>query len=149
MAASSSSNYRTNNSPTVHPPRSPSPPASAYFPSLSSDANAIFRPTPDAESHFAYSTTLRRHQSEAAAALKSPAVFAAAFNAEASSLWTRVVNTVTGRQMNEYQRVENGTSKDDAKNTASAKFAHYPIDVSPNRIYLVLSTELSYVHRPH
>ncbi|KAF8806624.1 Ca-transporting ATPase [Phlegmacium glaucopus] len=140
-ATSSASNYRTNDSPTAyraaHPnqPRSPSPPASAYFPLMSADANARFRPTPDAESHFAYSTTLRRHQSEGAAALKSPAFFAAAVNAEASSLWTRAVDTVTGRQTSDHPRAENGTSgthKDETKDTASAKFAHYPVDATVN-----------------
>lgn len=149
IATSSASNYRVAASPTAyqttHPnhPRSPSPPASAYFPLLSADTNARFRPTPDAESHFAYSTTLRRHHSEGTAALKSPAVFVAAVNAEASSLWTRVVNTVTGRQNNEYQRVENGVTRDEAKNTASAKFAHYPVDVSPCSTQLLLPTELA------
>lgn len=136
MATSSASDYRVSTSPTVYNtthPRSPSPPASAYFPLLSADTEARFRPTADAESHFAYSTTLRRHQSEGAAALKSPAVFAAAVNAEAFSLWTRAVNAVTGRQDNEYQRVENGTpgiSTEVSKDTASAKFAHCTVDVS-------------------
>ena len=114
--------------------RSPSPPASAYFPSLSADTDSRFRPTPNAESHFAYSTTLRRHHTEGAAALRSPAVFAAAVNAEVSSWWTRAINIITGRQHNEYQRVEHGASDVGTKNavdTASAKFAHYPVDVSP------------------
>ena len=136
VATSSASDYRVSSSPTVYNtihPRSPSPPASAYFPLLSADTDARFRPTADAESHFAYSTTLRRHQSEGAAAMKSPAVFAAAVNAEAYSLWRRAVNVVTGQQSNDYQRVENGTpgvSTDEAKDTASAKFAHCAVDVS-------------------
>jgi Ca2+-transporting ATPase len=65
--------------------------------------------------------------------LKSPAVFAAAVNAEAFSLWTRAVNTITGQRNNDYQRVENGTpgaSTEEAKDTASAKFAHCTVDVS-------------------
>lgn len=136
MATSSASDYRVSGSPTVYHaahPRSPSPPASAYFPLLSADTDARFRPTADAESHFAYSTTLRRHQSEGAAALKSPAVFAAAVNAEAFSLWRRAVSFVTGQRNNDYQRVENGTagvSTDEVKDTASAKFAHCTVDVS-------------------
>jgi len=153
-ATSSASNYRTNDSPSAYRaaypnhPRSPSPPASAYFPLLSADANARFRPTPDAESHFAYSTTLRRHQSEGAAALKSPAIFAAAVNAEASGLWTRAVNTFTGRETND-RRDENGaagTSGDEVKDTASAKFAHHPVDVSPIRLtnHSPLSFQLNY-----
>ncbi len=139
MAASSSSNYRIpQNSASVygHGPRTPSPPASAYFPLLSADTNTRLRPTPDAESHFAYSTTLRRHHSEArAASLASPAVFAAAVNAEATSLWTRLVNTITGKSTNEYQAVENGrntppiTQRTESKDTASAKFAHHTVEV--------------------
>ena len=148
MATSSASNYR---SPTTYHgarsshPRSPSPPASAYFPLLSPDSNARFRPTPDAESHFAYSTTLRRHHSEgAAAALKSPAVLAAAVNAEALSLWRRVVNAITGQQTKDYQRVENGTpgvSTDIAKDTASSKFAHCAVDVSLIQLPCFFSAE--------
>lgn len=42
---------------------SPSPPATAYFSGFSEDPNARHEPTanPDAQAHFAYSTTLRRH----------------------------------------------------------------------------------------
>ena len=148
MATSSASDYRVSGSPTVYHashPRSPSPPASAYFPLLSADSDARFRPTANAESHFAYSTTLRRHQSEGAAALKSPAGFVAAVNAEACSLWGRAVNTITGQQNNDYQRVENGTagvSTEEAKDTASAKFAHCAVDVSVIQPTFHLSTEL-------
>jgi Ca2+-transporting ATPase len=151
MATSSASDYRVNGSPTVYNtihPRSPSPPASAYFPLLSAGTDARFRPTADAESHFAYSTTLRRHQSEGAAALKSPAVFAAAVNAEAFSLWRRAINLVTGQRNHDYQRVENGTpdvSTHEAKDTASAKFAHSAVDVSlvqPTTIFQLNSHRL-------
>ncbi|KJA28829.1 hypothetical protein HYPSUDRAFT_33216 [Hypholoma sublateritium FD-334 SS-4] len=140
MAASSSSNYRIpQNSASVygHGPRTPSPPASAYFPLLSADTTTRLRPTPDAESHFAYSTTLRRHHSEGAA-LASPAVFAVAVNAEATSLWTRLVNTITGKSTNEYQTVENGrdtppmTQRTESKDTASAKFAHHTVEATVN-----------------
>lgn len=139
-AASSSSTYRgTTHSANGygHGPRTPSPPASAYFPLLSADTNTRLRPTPDAESHFAYSTTLRRHHSDGTA-LSSPAVFAAAVNAEATSLWTRAVNAITGRSINEYQPVEGGresppmTQRAEPKDTASAKFAHHTVEVRLN-----------------
>ena len=136
VATSSASNYRVGGSPTVYNathPRSASPPASAYFPLLSADTDARFRPTADAESHFAYSTTLRRHPSEGAAALTSPAGFAAAVNAEAVGLWRRTINVITGQRNNDYQRVENGTagvSTGDTKETASGKFAHCAVNVS-------------------
>lgn len=137
IAASSSSNYRVGQHSANaygHAPRSPSPPASAYFPLLSADTTSRLRPTRDAESHFAYSTTLRRHSE--GVGLSSPAVFAAAVNAEATSLWTRAVNTITGRQTNEYQMVGNGRGtppdlqRAPTKDTASAKFAHHTVEVS-------------------
>ncbi|KAL1745521.1 hypothetical protein HDZ31DRAFT_63015 [Schizophyllum fasciatum] len=43
-------------------PREDSPPASAYFTNLRDDTDTTPRPAPGAEEHFAYSTTLRRHQ---------------------------------------------------------------------------------------
>lgn len=149
MAASTSSHYRHPSHSAV--PRSPSPPASAYFPLLSANENTTrFRPTPDAEAHFAYSTQLRRHQSESAAALSSPAVFAAAVNAEATSLWTRVVNTMTGRKTNEYQAVENGRasplSAQAAKDTASGRWAHESIEVSAHISYpSIPSSDISFL----
>lgn len=148
MAASSSSNYRGHSAAAYgHAPRSPSPPASAYFPLLSADTNTRLRPTPNAEAHFAYSTTLRRHQSEGAAALASPAEFAAAVNAEATSLWTRAVNTITGRESNDYQPAGNGREtppvmqEGQAKDTASAKFAHYTIEVRVKVLYALTPSE--------
>ncbi|KAF7782760.1 hypothetical protein Agabi119p4_2136 [Agaricus bisporus var. burnettii] len=125
-----------------NPNRTPSPPASAYFPLLSGDANAQLRPTPDADIHFAYSTTLRRHHSDGAA-LTSPGHFAAAVEAEATSLWKRALLTVTGQPLPETPGLENGlpttrpadprpppsagTLQDEKKDTISAKFAHYSV----------------------
>lgn len=130
--------------------RSPSPPASSYFPLLSADTNARLRPTPDAEAHFAYSTTLRRHHSDGAA-LNSPTQFAAAVEAEATSLWKRALLTITGQpdpqqrdRDRDIQRAEGvesglgeqrspplvgGLQKEQKKDTASAKFAHYGVEV--------------------
>lgn len=138
--ASTSSSYRYGQPPsasTYGHPRSPSPPASAYFPLLSANSNTRLQPTANAEAHFAYSTSLRRHQSEGAAALASPAVFAAAVNAEATSLWSRLMNFLKGRPTNEYQPVDNGRSptipqqqqREEAKDTLSSKFAHYSVEV--------------------
>ncbi|KAJ7578276.1 Ca-transporting ATPase [Mycena floridula] len=114
--------------------RSPSPPASAYFPLLSADHNREnrLRPTPDAESHFAYSTTLRRHHIEPT--LASPAQFAHVVNTEALSLWQKAVAAVTGRQPVptddhlESARVEREFPKEDRRDTVSAKFAHCSIE---------------------
>jgi len=72
--------------------------------------------------------------------MPSPAYIASAVNAEASSLWSRVVGFVTGRK-DEYARLENGLAtaptttngrvRDEvrAANTASAQFAHTSVEV--------------------
>jgi Ca2+-transporting ATPase len=111
--------------------RSESPPASAYFPLLSADSNARLRPMPDAEAHFAYSTTLRRHPTELTMASTAQAV-----NAEASSLWSKLISVITGRRRkDDYgERMENGHVITDEPNevkrdTASARFAHYSVEV--------------------
>ncbi|KAI6029164.1 hypothetical protein BKA83DRAFT_4031260, partial [Pisolithus microcarpus] len=44
--------------------RSPSPPASSYFRTVSDLQDGEPQPTPGASTHFAYSTTLRRHHHE-------------------------------------------------------------------------------------
>lgn len=110
--------------------RSPSPPASAYFPLLS--ARDALRPTADADSHFAYSTTLRRHHVDNP--LGSPADIAQTLNAEASSLWGRAVAAVTGQQQPERSQDNlesarllaqpNPAADDDRRDTVSARFAH-------------------------
>ncbi|KAG5642209.1 hypothetical protein DXG03_003400 [Asterophora parasitica] len=120
VASSSSAAHRQNYN------RSPSPPASAYFPLLSADGR--LRPTPDAGSHFAYSTTLRRHPNEVSAALASPAILAHAVNVEAHSLWSRAVGAITGqRPEHEYTMIEAGRAspqREPSSTTASAQFAH-------------------------
>ena len=111
------------------PPRSPSPPASAYFPLLSDDR---LRPVPNAESHFAYSTTLRRHHADAT--LGSPSDIAHVVEAEASSLWSKAVALVTGQPPE--GAVENGRlspkppQREERRDTVSARFAHYSVEVS-------------------
>ena len=111
--------------------RPASPPASAYFPSFPDGPYARPVAAPDAESHFAYSTTLRRHHTEFTA-LQSPALFAAAVNAEATTLWSRLANTVSGRQDPEgdlgrpkYTALEHEAKGD----TLSARFAHCSVEV--------------------
>jgi len=127
VASSSSASHRQ----IYQGNRSPSPPASAYFPLLSANGSARLRPTPDADAHFAYSTTLRRHPSEASA-LASPAHLASAVNAEAQSLWSRAVGYVTGRRSeNDYGengRVSPATQREPQSNTASAQFAHTSVE---------------------
>ncbi|KAF8161750.1 Ca-transporting ATPase [Mycena galopus ATCC 62051] len=141
QASSSSSSTRHAYAYSMHDsPRSASPPASTYFPLLSGDSGARLRPTPDAESHFAYSTTLRRHQPDGPPI--SPVNIAYAVEAEASNLWSRVVSAVSGQTPDRNLEIGRatpppGTSWDgqstqplaqEVRDTASARFAHCSIE---------------------
>ncbi len=123
--------------------RPESPPASTYFPLLAGDAdNSGLRPVPDAESHFAYSTTLRRHALDGS--LSSPTEFAQAVNAEASSLWSRALRTVTGQPPERNVESGRGTpqptiQRHQTKETLSARFAHCTIQVCTRQIPLELT----------
>ncbi|KAJ6488267.1 Ca-transporting ATPase [Mycena vitilis] len=127
-AASSSSSFARHTFAMHDPPRSASPPASTYFPLLSGDSGARLRPTADAESHFAYSTTLRRHNADGLPL--SPVEIASAVNAEASSLWSRAVSVVTGQPLE--MSVEDGRATpppmQEVRDTMSARFAHCSIE---------------------
>ncbi|KAJ6534044.1 Ca-transporting ATPase [Mycena vulgaris] len=127
-AASTSSSFTRHTFPMHDRIRSESPPASTYFPLLSGDSGARLRPTADAESHFAYSTTLRRHQGDGLPL--SPTELASAVNAEASSLWSRAVGVVTGQPPE--TSVEDGRAtppgKQEVRDTMSARFAHCSVE---------------------
>ncbi|KAJ7798618.1 Ca-transporting ATPase [Mycena olivaceomarginata] len=130
-AASSSSSFVRHHAfaPMHDQQRSASPPASTYFPLLSGDSGARLRPTADAESHFAYSTTLRRHGADGSPI--SPIDIAHAVNAEASSLWTRAVSVVTGQPLEtnlENGRVTPPPMQEQLRDTMSARFAHCSIE---------------------
>lgn len=120
--------------------RSPSPPASTYFPFLAADQDrARLQPVPDAESHFAYSTTLRRHHVDGGAEI------AQAVNAEATSIWTRFIAFVTGEP--QQRSLEDGRRPspvraavaEERKDTVSAKFAHASVEVSLATLFKLLS----------
>ncbi|KAJ3796220.1 Ca-transporting ATPase [Lentinula aff. detonsa] len=129
-------------------PRTASPPASAYFPMLSADPNASLRPTADANAHFAYSTTFRRHQIENS--LASPRNIASG----AQGLWSRVLTTVTG-QPSEEDRLENGretpapSRRTESSNTASEKFAHTSVEDTVNYFRSSSTTGLLLSDIPH
>lgn len=128
------------------PARSPSPPASSYFPLLS-NTDAEPQPLRDAEAHFAYSTTLRRHQPENA--LTSPAEIAFMVNAEASSLWQKAVSVVTGRPLSQEPNLENGHAfteglKEERPDTISARFAHYTVEVRVGSLRIVFFSSSNY-----
>lgn len=120
--------------------RSDSPPASAYFPDVSHDTEREPRPTAGADSHFAYSTTLRRHNTEGPLS----AVDAGAVH----NLWQRAIEAVTGERQQHYERLENGHAGPESlahaekKDTPSAKFAHCTVEVSGNLILFIHQTQM-------
>jgi Ca2+-transporting ATPase len=67
--------------------------------------------------------------------LSTPKGLAAAVNAEASSLWSRMINFTSGRTTNNYQPLENGSDtspvqqRAEAEGTQSGKFAHCSVEV--------------------
>ncbi|KAJ7750112.1 Ca-transporting ATPase [Mycena maculata] len=127
-ASSSSSSFARHTFAMHDQPRAASPPASTYFPLLSGDSGARLRPTADADSHFSYSTTLRRHHPEGLPL--SPTDLAHVVNVEASSLWSRAVGAVTGQPPE--TSLENGRATPpptlEAHDTMSARFAHTSVE---------------------
>ena len=122
-------------------PRSPSPPASSYFPRVSLDLDREPQPTPDADQHFAYSTTLRRHQRERSLSiLQNPTAagiqnMASELRSEGfTGLWQRALRAVSGWTADQADTMENGyipiTAEVEAaqKETPSTRFAHRTVE---------------------
>jgi Ca2+-transporting ATPase len=77
---------------------------------------------------------------------------AQAVNAEASSLWSRAVGAITGQQQeSDYgERMENGQAVISAQSerndqTASARFAHYSVEVGFKKNSVELYGQVSFV----
>lgn len=111
-------------------PRSSSPPASSYFPTVSASQTGEPQPAAGASTHFAYSTTLRRHHDHV---LSIPLTPGMAPNMTAEGLWQRVANFVTGRRSHGnvledgYSRVGHGPET--TKESPSAHFARLSVKV--------------------
>ncbi|KAI0061869.1 Ca-transporting ATPase [Artomyces pyxidatus] len=113
-------------------PRSPSPPASAYFSKFVGDEQEP-QASPDAQSHFAYSTTLRRHHPDGLGLTPHSAGFPAFDSLRSavaeegpSGIWDRLVSLVKGAQGRE-DTLENGYAPvpkpEEQQETPSARFA--------------------------
>ncbi|KAG7093836.1 hypothetical protein E1B28_007475 [Marasmius oreades] len=101
----------------LYSPRSASPPASAYF----EHGEQNLTPRADAGSHFAYSTTLRRHHVEESAEVK--------IAHEAQGLWQQVLSWFNeGPKHKEVEQRESVVGMQNEKNTVSAKFAHISVE---------------------
>ena len=135
-----SSHGFTSRSATLPPHRTESPPASAYFSEFAGDDTLPPQPTPDASSHFAYSTTLRRHHPEGplafpqtphGAALPTFEQLRSVVSEEGTSgLWDKVMGTVrsyVSPETHDYEALP--TRREETKDTPSARFAHCSIEV--------------------
>lgn len=116
----------------THVPRSPSPPASTYFSSFA--GNAEPQPTPDANAHFAYSTTLRRHHPDQSLSGGSSAFqsLGSVVSTEGAELWDRVMSKVAGGPSAEEtmeQGHANGHSVKGQQETPSSQYAHFTVEV--------------------
>ncbi|KAG2109397.1 uncharacterized protein F5147DRAFT_798654 [Suillus discolor] len=98
--------------------RSPSPPASSYFPSVSTIQSGEPQPTPGAATHFAYSTTLRRHHLEGP--ILHPDFSGITSSEGLPSLWQKL-----GERVSQHSRLREDRDKRD---TPSARFAHWTIE---------------------
>lgn len=126
-----------------HVARSPSAPASSYFSNLDGQEEPIV--SPDANVHFAYSTTLRRHPTESplthhGQGQPSFSSFGSVVISDAPKLWDRIISRVTGRPSSE-ERMTNGSANgytpipQSQQETPSSKFAHFTVEVSACHCY--------------
>lgn len=122
--------------------RSPSPPASSYFPSVSVTQDGEPLPTPGAANHFAYSTTLRRHHHEATFNLQLPQNLA---DEGLPSLWQKSKDVIT-RQLsrdtpeNHYELVSTGEwvgQPQKYRETPSARFANWTAEVRTRLVLFI------------
>lgn len=128
--------------------RQPSPPASAYFSGFTGIEEP--RATKDADAHFAYSTTLRRHNTEhnfvnGASSSKIQSI-GRIVGEESVGLLDRVISHVSGQQSLENRPDDRranglGQSEKSARETPSAIHAHSTLEVCLTFAPLYYSTE--------
>ncbi|KAG8220490.1 hypothetical protein J3R82DRAFT_3186 [Butyriboletus roseoflavus] len=118
--------------------RPPSPPASSYFHSFADTQFGEPQPSPGASSHFAYSTTLRRHHAEPTSLIPQK-LSDIAPGVTAEGLLQRAFRTVTGERSRN-DALESGyslvngrsspprTNREDKRETPSARFAHLSVE---------------------
>ena len=126
----------------------PSPPASSYFPTCAETQFGEPQPTPGATSHFAYSTTLRRHHAEPTDFIPHK-LSDIAPGVNAQSFLQKALGVVTGQRSKD-DTLENGYSlvngrstpsrmnREERRDTPSARFAHWSVEVCSILFYVLL-----------
>ena len=127
---SSSSSPHTTRRHLHYPPRTSSPPASTYFSPPVGDDQIELHPNPNAQAHFAYSTTLRRHSLPPTSPHGEdlPGVSHAATDQGSAGLWDQLLGVVKGKSGGSPE--ENGyipVAK--TEQTPSAIYSTYHVDV--------------------
>ena len=133
--------------------RSESPPASAYFSHFSGDHHEEPQPTrPDANAHFAYSTTLRRHTLDGplgiqtaplGSSIPSLGELRGALETEGvKGVWDRTGGRLIAaftNQRDDYERLPTHREEGHVqKESMSARFAHYSVQVRLRLEYVSL-----------
>lgn len=111
-------------------PRPESPPASSYFSGFAGPHDEPL-PTPDAQAHFAYSTTLRRHNVDAVASPEFGAWQPLVSRVEEAGGWLRrVANDVRGEREDALENgwIEPAQPHRPQQETPSVKYAHLPVE---------------------
>jgi Ca2+-transporting ATPase len=137
MAYVNTSNHHNN--PYAPVARQPSPPATAYFSGFSNETQREQEPTPhaDAQAHFAYSTTLRRHHVDstghAISTPISPSFFADRFNSlmtRTTRVWDGLTSNVREPLLEDGERERNASREArPAKEGKSGQFASWSAEV--------------------
>lgn len=127
-------------------PRSPSPPASHFYPpSNEIDEDAA------TNTHFAYSTTLRRHHPDGplqlthsrSGSLGRLADIRHALSSEGAVFWDRVVSTVTGQQSVEQHEDNGSLYTRQTLETPSSIYAHSSVEKTKDDFHTSTSVGLT------
>lgn len=150
-----------------NPGRPSSPPASSYFSPFSGEHNEEPQPaSSEAQTHFAYSTSLVRHR-ENSLGLPLPVTSAgliqnfgelksAAEAGGAAGVWQRTADTVKAwftfdrREKDEgYGRLPTSAQKEEQRQTPSEVYAHHTAEVCPTSNNLIYACWVSITRRSH
>ncbi len=132
--------------PPMHQGRTDSPPASAYFSEFVGEQEP--QPiTPETSSHFAYSTTLRRHSLSHSTGVTTFGELRTVVAEEGpSGLWQRITAPIRGYLSNgshggDYERLPMQSLKEERHETPSSRFVYLSAQVSESLLGVMRSCD--------